>query len=117
VWPEIRILFALVSDADAFRRVHPSRAAISGTKVARPEAPAGPWKAVPAPLFLHEPLQVHLVGVAGIYVAGVVKADALQGAEIDGPVAGHRASIEPLKSKLVWRALSKFLPLTGKGRS
>ncbi len=33
------------------------------------------------------------------------------------PVAGHRASIEPSKNKLVWRALSKFLPLTGKGTS
>src|SRR6266436_4818926 len=31
------------------------------------------------------------------------------------PVAGHRASIEPSKNKLVWRALSKFLPPTGKG--
>src|SRR5262245_48827247 len=34
-----------------------------------------------------------------------------------GLAAGHRASIEPLRSKLVWRALSKFLPLTGKGTS
>ena len=32
-------------------------------------------------------------------------------------VAGHRASIGSSKSKLVWRALSKFLPLTGKGTS
>ena len=33
------------------------------------------------------------------------------------PAVGHRASIKPSKSKLVWRALSKFLPLTGKGTS
>ena len=32
-------------------------------------------------------------------------------------VAGHRASIEPSKSKLVWRASSRFLPPTGKGTS
>ena len=31
-------------------------------------------------------------------------------------VAGHRVSIEPSKSKLVWRAFTRFLPPTGAGR-